>query len=170
MKKHFLLLTALFFLLSGCSQDKSEEISVNNPYEIAKGTSTLSYYDAEEDISVEGFNILDLNPENVIGIQNQNENRIIIKDGIIRCIYIVDKDISTYNDISVGDSIDKIENNYEYEYKTGSYYNVVFNGNIEDDLTNQNKEDNWICITYFTDGSKITSIQIYDVRYGSELR
>lgn len=170
MKKHFLHFIALLFLLSGCSQSKSEEISVNNPYEIAKGATTLSYYDTEDNISIDGFKILDLTPENVIGIQNQNENRIIIKDGIIRCIYIVDKDISTYNDISVGDSIDKIENNYEYEYKTGSYYNVVFNGNIEDNLTNQNKEDNWICITYFTDGSKITSIQIYDVKYGSELR
>ena len=170
MKKYFLPFIALLFLLSGCSQSKSEEVSVNNPYEIAKGSTTLSYYDTEDNIGIDGFNILDLTPENVIGIQNQNENRIIIKDGIIRCIYIVDKDILTYNDISVGDSIDKIENNYEYEYKTGSCYNVVFNGIIEDDLTNQNKEDDWIGITYFTDGSKITSIQIHDVKYGREMQ
>lgn len=170
MKKHFLPFIALLFLLSGCSQNKSEEISVNNPYEIAKGATTLSYYDTEDNISIEDFKILDLNPENIIGIQNQNDNRIIIKDGIIRCIYIVDKDISTYNQISVGDSIDKIEKKYEYEYKTGSYYNVVFNGNIEDDLTNQNKEDSWICITYYTDNNIITSIQIYDVKYGREAR
>lgn len=75
---------------------------MNNPYEIAKGSTTLFYYDTK--IGIDGFNILDLNPENVIGIQNQNENRIIIKDGIIKCIYIVDKDISTYNDTSVGEA------------------------------------------------------------------
>lgn len=159
---------ALLFLLSGCSQSKPEKISVNNPYEIAKGATTLSYYDTEDNISIDGFKVLDLTPENVIGIQNQNENRIIIKDGIIRCIYIVDKDVLTYYQISVGDSIDKIEDNYEYEYKTGSYYNVVFNGNIEDDLANKNKEDNWICITYYTDNNIITSIQIFDVKYGRE--
>lgn len=170
MKKHFLPFIALLFLLSGCSQSKSDEISVNNPYEIAKGKSTLSYYDTEDNIGIDGFNILNLEPQNIIGIQNQNENCIIIKDEIIRCIYIVDKDITTYNQISVGDSIDKIEDNYEYEYKTGSYYNVVFNGNIEDDLTNQNKEDDWICITYYTDDSKITSIQIFDVKYGREAK
>lgn len=117
MKKHFLPFIALLFLLSGCSQNKSEEISVNNPYEIAKGATTLSYYDTEDNISIEDFKILDLNPENIIGIQNQNDNRIIIKDGIIRCIYIVDKDISTYNQISVGDSIDKIEKNTNMNIK-----------------------------------------------------
>ena len=47
---------------------------------------------------------------------------------------------------------------------------MVFNNNTEEDLANQNKEDTWICITYYTDGSKITSIQIYDVLYGSELK
>lgn len=170
MKKHFLPFISLLFLLSGCSQNKSEEISVNNPYEIAKGSTTLSYYDTEEDISVEGFNILDLNPENVIGIQNQNENRIIIKDGIIRCIYIVDKDISTYNDISVGDSTEKIEESFDNEYQNGNNYMVLFAGETEQDPANPSKEDSWIWITYFTNGDKITSIQIYDVKYGSELR
>ena len=48
MKKRFLFLIALIFLLSGCSQNKYEEISVNNPYEIAKGTSTLSEKQKEQ--------------------------------------------------------------------------------------------------------------------------
>jgi outer membrane protein assembly factor BamD (BamD/ComL family) len=38
MKKHFLFLIALLFLLSGCSQNKSEEISVNNPYDVLYGS------------------------------------------------------------------------------------------------------------------------------------
>lgn len=57
MKKHFLPFIALLFLLSGCSQSKSEEVSVNNPYEIEKGATTLSYYDTEDSISVDGFSM-----------------------------------------------------------------------------------------------------------------
>ncbi len=165
MKKHFLLLIALLFLLSGCSLSKSEKISVNNPYEIAKGTITLSYYDTEDNISIDGFNVVENNLQN---FQDKNNNIIVNDNGIIRCITIVDDTVKTFKSISVGDSIDKIEDNYEYEYKTGSYYNVVFNGKIEDDLANKNKEDNWICITYYTDNNIITSIQIFDVKYGRE--
>lgn len=47
---------------------------------------------------------------------------------------------------------------------------VFFAGETEQDPANPSKEDSWIWITYFTDGDKITSIQIYDVKYGSELR
>ena len=47
---------------------------------------------------------------------------------------------------------------------------VIFNNNVEEDPTNQNKEDNWIWINYITDGSQITQIQIYDVKYGREMR
>ena len=165
MKKHFLLLIALLFLLSGCSLSKSEKISVNNPYEIEKGTITLSYYDTEDNISIDGFNVVENNLQN---FQDKNNNIIVNDNGIIRCITIVDDTVKTFKSISVGDSIDKIEDNYEYEYKTGSYYNVVFNGKIEDDLANKNKEDNWICITYYTDNNIITSIQIFDVKYGRE--
>ena len=84
MKKRFLFLIALIFLLSGCSQNKSEEISVNNPYEIAKGTSILSYYDTEDNVSVEGFTILEREPSNIIGIRQQSNNCIIVHDEIGR--------------------------------------------------------------------------------------
>ena len=47
---------------------------------------------------------------------------------------------------------------------------LFFAGGTEQDPANPDKEDSWIWITYFTDGSKITSIQIYDVKYGSELK
>ena len=167
MKKRFLLLIASLFLLSGCSQSKSNEINVNNPYEIAKGTSTLSYYDLEENINIDGFNVVENNLQN---FQDKNNNIIINDDGVIRCITIVDDTVKTFQSISVGDSIDKIENAFEHEYKLNNYYNVVFNNNTEEDSANQNKEDTWICITYYTDGSKITSIYIYDVLYGREFK
>lgn len=170
MKKRFLFLIALIFLLSGCSQNKSEEISVNNPYEIAKGTSILSYYDTEDNVSVEGFTILEREPSNIIGIRQQSNNCIIVHDGIIRCIYIVDEDIITYKWISVGDSIDKLDDTFSNISQSQDIYSVLFNNNTEEDPVNQNKEDTWIWIIYYTDDSKITSIQICDVLFGSKLK
>lgn len=167
MKKRFLFLIALIFLLSGCSQNKSEEISVNNPYEIAKGTSTLSYYDTENNISVDGFNIVENNLQN---FQDKNDNIIVNNDGTIRCITVVNDKVKTFQSISVGDSTEKIEESFDNEYQNGNNYMVLFAGGTEQDPANPDKEDIWIWITYFTDGSKITSIQIYDVKYGSELK
>lgn len=167
MKKHFLFLTALLILLSGCSQSKSKEISVNNPYEIVKGTSTLSYYDTEDNISIDGFNIVENNLQN---FQDKNDNIIFNDDGTIRCITIVDDTVKTFQSILVGDKIDKIEESFNNEYKNGNNYMVLFDDKTEQDPADQNKEDSWIWITYYTDGSKITSIQIYDVLYGREVR
>lgn len=167
MKKHFLPFIALLFLLSGCSQSNSEEVSVNNPYEIAKGANTLSYYDTEDNISMDGFNIIENNLQN---FQDKNDNIIVNDDGTIRCITVANDTVKTFQSISVGDSTEKIEESFDNEYQNGNNYMVIFNNGIEEDPTNPDKEDTWIWITYFTDGSKITSIQIYDVRYGSELR
>ncbi len=47
---------------------------------------------------------------------------------------------------------------------------VLFANETEQDPTNPDKEDTWIWIIYYTDDSKITSMQIYNVKYGSKLR
>lgn len=167
MKKHFLLLIILLFFLSGCSQDKSNEISVDNPYEIAKGTSTLSYYDIEDNINIDGFNIVENNVQN---FQDKSDNIIVNDDGKIRCITIVSDTVKTFQSISVGDSIEKIKEAFDNEYQIENNYMVLFADNTEQDLADPNKEDTWIGITYYTDGSKITSIQIFDVLYGREAR
>lgn len=167
MKKHFLPFIALLFLLSGCSQSKSEEISVNNPYEIAKGSITLSYYDTEDNIGIDGFNIVENNLQN---FQDKSDNIIVNDNGSIRCITVVDDTVKTFQSISVGDGTEKIEESFDNEYQNGNNYMVLFAGETEQNPANPSKEDSWIWITYFTDGSKITSIQIYDVKYGSELR
>lgn len=167
MKKHFLPFIALLFLLSGCSQSKSEEVSVNNPYEIAKGANTLSYYDTEDSISVDGFNIVENNLQN---FQDKNDNIIVNDDGTIRCITVVSDTVKTFQSISVGDSTEKVEESFDNEYQNGNNYMVLFAGGTEQDLANPDKEDNWIWITYYTDDEKITSIQIYDVKYGREMK
>lgn len=167
MKKHFLPFIVLLFLLSGCSQNKSGEISVNNPYEIAKGVTTLSYYDTEDNIGIDGFNIVENNLQN---FQDKNDNIIVNDDGSIRCITVVDDTVKTFQSISVGDSTEKIEESFDNEYQNGDNYMILFNNDIEEDPTNVNKEDSWIWITYFINDNKVTSIQIYDVKYGREMK
>ena len=161
MKKFFLFLITSLLLLSGCSKN------VNNPYELAKGTSTLSYYDTEDSINIDGFNVVENNLQNY---QDKNNNILVNDDGIIRCITITDTAVKTYKGISVGDSVDRIEDAFDYESKLNDYYTVLFNGNIEENLENRNLEDNWIWINYLTDDFQIIAIQIFDVKYGRVLQ
>lgn len=171
MKKRFLLLVTSLILLSGCSKD------VKNPYEITDGKSTLSYYDTEDSITIDGFTILDENESSdspslfgvVLGLNI--ENCIIVRDGTIRYIYIVDDNIKTYKGISVGDSVDKIKDNFNY-YTTpyDDRYRVLFDNGTEVNSDNQDIEDSWILITYYTDGSQIISIRICDGVYAKLLQ
>lgn len=167
MKKHFFFLITLLFVLSGCSKNESNEIIINNPYEIAKGETTLSYYDTEDQISIDGFNVIENTIQN---FQDKNNNIIVNDDGKIRCITIVDNITKTFKSISVGDNVNKIEESFDNEYQNGNNYMILFNNDVEEDPTNPDKEDTWVWIIYSTDESKITSIQIYDVKYGSELK
>lgn len=163
MKKYVLYFLSIMFLLIGCSQ---KETSIKNPYEISIKNKFLSYYDTKENIPEE-FNILNISIKNH---QDINNNVLLDSKNKIRLISITDKNINTYNQISVGDNIKKIQDTFSYEYRNGNNYMVIFNGNSEEDPTNQNKNDNWIWINYITDGSRITQIQIYDVKYGREMR
>lgn len=167
MKKHFFFLITLLFVLSGCSKNESKEIVINNPYEIAKGETILSYYDTEDKVSIDGFNIMENTIQN---FQDKNNNIIVNDDGKIRCITIVDNITKTFKSISVGDNVNKIEESFDNEYQNGNNYMILFNNDVEEDPTNPDKEDTWVWIIYSTDESKITSIQIYDVKYGSELK
>lgn len=153
MKKLLLLSILLLFSLTGCAETKSQKTTISAPYEILFNNTNLSYYDTENSISSE--------------IKN---NILFDTNGIIRCISVTDKTIETYKGISVGDNINKIEDNFSYEYKSGDNYMVIFNNNVEENPTNKNKEDNWIWINYITDDHQITQIQIYDVKYGREMR
>ena len=44
-----------------------------------------------------------------------------------------------------------------------------FNGDTEEEPISQNKTDDWIWITYYTDGSNITKIAICDAKFASDL-
>lgn len=166
MKKYLFAFIAILFLLTGCSKTKVPETTVNNPYEVTIDNEILSYYGNKDDVPI-SFEVLDVS---VNSLQNDGNNVLINSENSIRCISVTNKDVITYNQISVGDSVSLIEDTFTYEDKIGNKYMVIFNGTTEEDPTNQNKEDSWIWINYITDGSQITQIQIYDVKFGREMR
>ncbi len=169
MNKYLFTFIVISFLLTGCSsKTEVQETTINNPYEIYIDNEILSYYGNKDDIP-KSFDILEFS---LNAIQDKNDNDVVIinQDNKIRYISVTNKDVITYNQISVGDKISLIEDTFIYEYKIDNKYMVIFNGTIEEDPTNQNKQDSWLWINYITDGSQITKIQIYDVKFGSEMR
>lgn len=167
MKKYLFTFIVISFLLTGCSsKTEVQETTINNPYEISIDNEILSYYGNKDSIP-KSFDVLDISASN---LQNDSNNVLVNNENSIRCISVTNKDVITYNQISVGDKISLIEDTFVYEYKINNKYMVIFNGTIEEDPTNQNKQDGWLWINYITDGSQITKIQIYDVKFGSEMR
>lgn len=162
MKKIYITLSLLLLFLCGCSSTQ-----VNNPYEICVKNEIFSYYNNKEDIP-EFFNVLDISIKNH---QDENNNVLVNQDGKIRSISIVDKNITTYKQISVGDNISKVQNNFSNVYTVDDIiYTVTFDGNIEKDNKSTDKKEDWIYINYITKDSIITRIVIYDAKYGSEMR
>lgn len=137
MKKLLINLIITLVLLSGCSQPKTTESL--KPYKISVNNKILSYYDTKENIPEE-FLILDNTFENM-SKQDECNSVIIDKDDKIRRISIIDNKITTYNGISVGDNISKIENSFSYESKFKNNYDVIFNDDLEENPLNQNKEE-----------------------------
>lgn len=168
MKKKSLLFITVLFLLSGCGQKPS----VDHPYEIKYGGKTLSYYDTEDTIDIDDFDVLENRAKNAWASAN---TILVSEEGVIRCITITDSNAITYKSISVGDNPSKIDKSFDnesvLEHKEGDYdYVVVFNSDdIEEDPTDQNKEDSWISIHYYVRDYKIYAIQICDVQYNTKL-
>lgn len=168
MKKYLYIFITSLLLLSGCAEKQQITNSIEHPSDIQYKEQTLSYYDTEEQIKINIFNILENNLKNY---QNEGNNILINDDGVIRCISIIDSNVVTYKSISVGDNINKIEESIEnVEIPKKNYYRVLFNGSSEEDPTVQNKEEDWLWVNYITDGTYITRIMIYDVKYGQEMR
>ena len=121
---------------------------VDNPYEIKYNNQILSYYDTKDQIRIDNFKISENNLQN---FWSENNSILVNQDGIIRCISIMDANVVTYKSISVGDNIKKIEESFENVGTFQNTYTVLFNGNSEEDSSNQSIGDDWLwinCIIY----------------------
>ena len=142
---------------------------INNPYEVLVKGKILSYYDTGSQINTNEFEI----SRNWSDASNNTTDNIIVtdEDNKIRCISINDSKVITYGQIAVGDSIKKVINTFDNEYKmSDNSYCVLFNGNQEEDPTNTQKENSWIWINYLVDDGNIVRILIYDVEFGINSR
>lgn len=168
MKKALSILILITFILSGCSNTQNSSTKVENPYEINVKGKILSYYGDKTDFENIGFEVLN----SPLKSSQSNKNNIFTNsEDIIRNIVVTDKNISTYKDIAVGDSVDKIENAFTNEVNLKTSYAVLFDGTNEIDPKNDDiKKDNCIWINYTTNGKTIEKIAIYDVLYGKEMR
>lgn len=127
MKKVLISTLLLSILLCGCSQ-KQSDLMVSNPYEIGVNGDVLSYYDDKSHFESCGFEILN---NALKSTQSKRNNIFVNKDDHIRNIVVIDENIITYKGISVGDGVDKILNNFEYENPLGDNYSVLFDGTAE---------------------------------------
>lgn len=128
----------------------------------------LSYYGEKSDFENSGFDIVYKALESS---QSKKNNVFVNKEGSVRNIVITNKDVVTYQNISVGDSIDKIKNTFNYEVNLKTSYAVLFDKSTEiNPKDDSNKQDDFIWINYTTNGKTIEKITIYDVLYGKEMR
>ena len=154
-------------LLCGCSQNQSN-LSVSSPYEILVKDKMLSYYGEKSDFEKVGFDIVSKALESTLSKRN---NVYVNGKGNIRNIVITSKDVTTYRNISVGDNVHKIENNFNHEINLKTSYSVLFDGTREINPKDKSaKQDGFIWINYTTNGETIEKITIYDVLYGKEMR
>lgn len=169
MKKYFATLVILLLFLTGCSSGKEQNVIINNPYEILIKDKILSYYDTESQINEDEFEISN---DGLKAIQNTTNNIIVTDQSKkIRCISITGSKITTYGQITVGDSIEKVTDAFNNEYKmSDNNYCVLFNESQEENPMSEQKNDSWIWINYLTENDTIVRIQIYDVKFGAKLK
>lgn len=147
-----MLIITCTLLMNGCTDSTA---SVSTPDEISDGESIISYNDNKESDDFQSFQ------------QYVTTN----DDGDIRNINISSSNINTYKNICVGDDITKVEDLFSYEYEmSDTIYSVLFDGTKEINPTEEDKGDSWIWINYIYENNKITSISIYDVKYGREMQ
>lgn len=167
MKKILIfIIMSICFLLTGCG---SSNMIISMPSEIVSDNQMLIYNDENKNFDFKDFKIYDMPLKST---QDDTENSVAInKDNKVRCISIVDKRIKTYNNISVGDSYEKIKKLYKNLDHVDNVYSVLFNNTTEDNLLNKEKKDDWIIINYILDDdNNICRILIYDVKCGRESR
>lgn len=117
--------------------------------------------------------------DKILTYGTSNNDDVFFDDGIdltinnaneIRSITISNADVITYNNISVGDKLSKVESKYQHEITMLDTISVVIHGTQELDPSSQDKPKDSIWINYKNDGETVTSITIYDVTYGLTMK
>ena len=148
MKKIYPLVLALTLMLIGCGG------SSLNANQIKYKDKTLTYGTSDID-NVFFDSGIDLK------LNDSNE---------VRSITITNKDVTTFNGISVGDKITKVQSDYKYETEVGNTISVTISDNKEIDALNDDKPEETIYINYSYSDDTVEKIQIYDRTYAEKMK
>lgn len=170
MKKYLIVVSILTLILCSCSKK-----SVNDPSEISVNGKIIKYSETKDTVEKK------LGDEGVVtelfllndGYEYQNAVQILYNDiENIRYLRVMDAKVDTYKNISVGDDISKVFEEFDYVQESGFYYSVIFNGIEEVDNRTVGIQDDWIMISYKTveDSDTIVMINIIDMRFATQLR
>ena len=148
MKKIYPLVLALTLMLIGCggSSLNANQIKYKDKI-LTYGTSDI------DDVFFDGGIDLKLNDSNDV-----------------RSIAITNKDVTTFNGISVGDKITKVQSDYKYETEVGNIISVTISDNKEIDALNDDKPEGTIYINYSYSDDTVEKIQIYDRTYAEKMK
>lgn len=148
MKKIYPLVLALTLMLIGCggSSLNANQIKYKDKI-LTYGTSDI------DDVFFDGGIDLKLNDSNDV-----------------RSIAITNKDVTTFNGISVGDKITKVQSDYKYETEVGNTISVTISDNKEIDALNDDKPEGTIYINYSYSDDTVEKIQIYDRTYAEKMK
>ena len=141
----------LISLLTGCN--KNDNKLQSNQIEYENKILTYDTADIDDVFFTDGINL-----------QINKENKV-------RKIELTNKNVKTYNDISVGDKIEKVQSSYNHECKIGenSFY-VMIDNNKEIPTDTKTTSDNTIIISYYYDNDIIANICVYDNKFATEFR
>jgi hypothetical protein len=165
MRKYLLLAAVSAMLLCSCSS------KISHPSEIEVG-KTIKYGETKTDVVK---SLGEGKEEAVLSYKcykyKEGVEFVYNKDGILRYIKVIDEDVDTYMDISVGDDVGKVADMFQYEMPYHGGYTVLFDGKKEVDQTVQKKDNDWIYISYDADDNgRIDNITILDVGYARYMR
>lgn len=168
MKKRLVgfLVLCVGMMIAGCGQSDNNGGTALTPGQMKCGDSVLTYNDTYTE--TEGVGVTDA----LIKISlSELENAVVLgENGEIRVLYTENDSVTTYKNIRVGDDVDKIKDNFEYEYKDGIQYWVMFDGETEVVPTNTEAEDDGIVLIYTCEDGKINSIMIYDNKFAKTMK
>ncbi len=159
------LIIGFMGVLAGCSKSE-DKVEALLPEQIMYGDTVFTY--GEEYVETEGFTI----SENLVKLTMlADSNSVVLNDdGDIRVFYIQNDSATTYKGIKVGDDIQKVEKEFDHEYKDGEQYWVMFDGENEVEQNSSDMEDDWIWIIYTCEDEKIQSIMIYDSEFARTMK
>ncbi|MBQ3553743.1 MAG: hypothetical protein IJA08_03605 [Clostridia bacterium] len=164
MKKLLVLLMAFALLLCACASGGGEP---TKPEEISVGNQTLSYKDSAEKFVNCGFKRFASYQELAESTPEPDKAILANEDGDVRAIFFTDKQLTSYQGISVGDNFQKVRDSFENVNETENQLHVLFNvktGESFDPKTTSISENDWLVIQYNSinaDGT-ISGISIYD--------